>query len=99
MTLKLRLSNISVTVTALVMSSIVPGVHLILGDDWLTSHKVKLDYDDKSMRFQHRGKVVVLPTISRSVDPSLLPMEPSLAPLRRHAQLERPPRPLPTILS
>ena len=51
-------------VTALVMASIVPGVHLILGDEWLTTHKAKLDYENLTMRFKIRGRVVAMPTIS-----------------------------------
>ena len=63
-TFKLKLANVPVMVTALVMASIVPGVHLILGDEWLTTHKAKLDYENLTMRFKIRGRVVAMPTIS-----------------------------------
>jgi 8-oxo-dGTP pyrophosphatase MutT (NUDIX family) len=64
-TFKLRLGSASFTVTALVMSSIVPGVHLILGDEWLTRQKCHLDFEDKSLWFYHHGNKVVLPSLGR----------------------------------
>ena len=44
-TVKIGLGKTSVTVTALVLPTLVPGVHVILGDEWLTNHKVRIDYE------------------------------------------------------
>ena len=65
-TFKLRLGTASFTVTALVMSSIVPSVHLILGDEWLVRQKCHLDYDESSLWFCHHGNKVLLSSLSRA---------------------------------
>ena len=65
-TVKLGLGPASVTVTALVMTSLVPGLHLILGDEWLTHRKVHLDYDTLSLWFMRHGHKVVLPSLSQA---------------------------------
>ena len=55
--LPLRLQRIRTDVRALVLDSLVPGVDLILGEDWLTAHNADLLYSHGTVHVTAHGRV------------------------------------------
>lgn len=56
-------------VRVLVLEALVPGVDLILGEDWLNTHGVKLDYEHGTIRVNVLGSVLTVPM--QSPEPGL----------------------------
>ena len=55
--LPLRLQRIRTRVRALLLDSLVPGVDMILGEDWLTAHNTDLLYSQGTAHITAHGKV------------------------------------------